>query len=74
MKKILSLFLLLLAIQINAQCWQSITVGESHSIGIKADGTLWFWGKNSYGELGDGTQQKKDFTNSKRNRSIMAVN
>jgi alpha-tubulin suppressor-like RCC1 family protein len=26
-----------------------------HTIGIRADGTLWAWGYNNYGQLGDGT-------------------
>jgi alpha-tubulin suppressor-like RCC1 family protein len=26
-----------------------------HSLGLKQDGTLWAWGGNSYGQLGDGT-------------------
>jgi prepilin-type N-terminal cleavage/methylation domain-containing protein len=27
----------------------------SHSIGLRADGTVWTWGYNNYGQLGDGT-------------------
>ncbi len=26
-----------------------------HSLGLKQDGSLWAWGQNSYGQLGDGT-------------------
>ncbi|MGE5548948.1 MAG: OmpL47-type beta-barrel domain-containing protein, partial [Bacteroidota bacterium] len=26
-----------------------------HSLALKADGTVWAWGKNNYGQLGDGT-------------------
>lgn len=32
-----------------------IATGFSHSLGIKADGTLWTWGANTYGTLGNGT-------------------
>ncbi|MDN3692353.1 hypothetical protein QWZ06_08785 [Chryseobacterium tructae] len=35
-------------------CWQSVSGGYSHSVGIKKDGTLWAWGRNEYGQLGIG--------------------
>ncbi|WP_106915321.1 RCC1 domain-containing protein [Chryseobacterium aurantiacum] len=38
-----------------AGCWQKINAGFLHSLGIKTDGTLWTWGFNPLGELGDGT-------------------
>ncbi|SHG14147.1 RCC1 domain-containing protein [Chryseobacterium vrystaatense] len=41
-------------------CWQSVSAGEKHSLGIKTDGTLWAWGYNSYGQLGDGTRSTKN--------------
>ncbi len=36
-------------------CWQSLSAGMNHSAGIKNDGTLWMWGNNSNGQLGDGS-------------------
>jgi alpha-tubulin suppressor-like RCC1 family protein len=33
----------------------AIAAGGSHSLAIKADGTLWAWGWNAYGQLGDGS-------------------
>jgi len=39
--------------------WQSVTTGESHYVAIKEDGTLWAWGDNAYGQLGDGTYTDK---------------
>ena len=36
--------------------WVSIAAGDSHSLAIKADGTLWAWGGNYSFQLGDGTK------------------
>ncbi len=35
--------------------WSSISAGGRHTTAIKSDGTMWTWGWNYYGELGDGT-------------------
>ena len=32
--------------------WVSVTVGNDHTLAIKADGTLWGWGSNLFGEVG----------------------
>lgn len=34
--------------------WKQIAAGVEHSIGLKTDGTLWAWGRNTVGQLGDG--------------------
>jgi alpha-tubulin suppressor-like RCC1 family protein len=39
--------------------WKSISVGSLFMAAIKTDGTLWLWGKNDYGQLGDNTTVKK---------------
>ena len=39
--------------------WSSVAGGIYHSIGLKSDGTLWAWGDNSDGQLGDGTAVDK---------------
>ena len=33
--------------------WKSVATGAAHTVAIKADGTLWAWGYNYYGQLGD---------------------
>lgn len=35
--------------------WAFITTGERHTAAIKTDGSLWTWGWNWFGQLGDGT-------------------
>jgi alpha-tubulin suppressor-like RCC1 family protein len=35
--------------------WKMIFAGGAHSMAIKNDGTVWTWGRNSSGQLGDGT-------------------
>jgi alpha-tubulin suppressor-like RCC1 family protein len=35
--------------------WTSISAGQSHSCGIRADGSLSCYGNNAHGQLGDGT-------------------
>jgi alpha-tubulin suppressor-like RCC1 family protein len=29
--------------------------GALHSVGVHTDGTLWGWGSNTYGQVGDGS-------------------
>jgi alpha-tubulin suppressor-like RCC1 family protein len=39
----------------SAADWQSVAAGSLHTLAVRADGTLWAWGVNNYGQLGDGT-------------------
>ena len=40
--------------------WKQVVVGGSHTLGIKSDGTLWAWGGNGSGQLGDGTYTSRN--------------
>ncbi|HLH54308.1 MAG TPA: hypothetical protein VKY92_11905 [Verrucomicrobiae bacterium] len=35
--------------------WDQISVGAGHCLALKTDGSLWAWGQNDCGQLGDGT-------------------
>ncbi|OXB94733.1 RCC1 domain-containing protein [Parageobacillus galactosidasius] len=39
--------------------WKQVAAGGNHTIAIKNDGSLWAWGYNYYGQLGDGTTVNK---------------
>ena len=39
--------------------WTQLSAGETHGIGLRANGTAWAWGYNSYGQLGDNTTVSK---------------
>ena len=39
--------------------WSQFSTGCFHSAAIKTDGTLWAWGGNASGQLGDGTTTEK---------------
>ena len=44
----------------NASDWsREFSAGGNHGVAIKADGSLWAWGLNDYGQLGDGTQMNR---------------
>jgi len=35
--------------------WDTLSCNNTHTLAVKTDGTLWAWGSNSFGFLGDGT-------------------
>ena len=39
--------------------WVHVATGYAHTLAIRSDGSLWAWGANNYGQLGDGTTVAK---------------
>jgi hypothetical protein len=37
----------------NQLCWKEVAMSNEHSLAIKTDGTLWAWGRNRAGQLGN---------------------
>ncbi|MBL0013463.1 MAG: T9SS type A sorting domain-containing protein [Flavobacterium sp.] len=44
---------------VGTDTWSTMAAGDYHALAIKANGTLWAWGNNSQGALGDGTNVGK---------------
>ncbi|MCL2233068.1 MAG: hypothetical protein FWB99_08335, partial [Treponema sp.] len=43
-----------------ATTWRSVSAGFRHTMAIRIDGTLWAWGNNEFGQIGDGTTTRRD--------------
>jgi len=43
-----------------AKNWESVSVGGRHTVAVRMDGTLWTWGDNEYGQLGNGTTTNRN--------------
>ncbi|WP_298391469.1 MopE-related protein, partial [Flavobacterium sp.] len=55
-RRLLFLLFVLCVTLTNAQCWKEVSASQnSYTIGIKDNGTLWAWGRNQLGQLGDGS-------------------
>ena len=54
-------FILIVALYLtNLIAAQQVATGTAHNVIIKNDGTLWAWGSNINGQLGDGTTENKN--------------
>jgi alpha-tubulin suppressor-like RCC1 family protein len=52
---------LLSPVQIGSDAnWSKVACGTHHSTAIRSDGTLWAWGYNGAGQLGDGTFKERN--------------
>ena len=65
-KKLMTGLLVLILLTVNMQpalaaepnyTIEQIAAGYSHSLALKPDGTVWAWGYNNYGQLGDGYEK-----------------
>ena len=58
-----SVFFLLMSLPVLAKTkttdYQVISAGHHHSLAVKSDGSLWAWGHNYFGQLGDGTTSER---------------
>ena len=44
-----------LEVKVKSLYWKEAKCGKYHTIALKSDGSIWSWGYNNSGELGDGT-------------------
>ena len=51
----------------------TVSLGQSHTAVIKTDGSLWMWGENYNGEVGNGTNRNKITTPTKIMDNVEAV-
>jgi len=49
---------------------KQISSGENHACGVANDGSLWCWGKNLYGQLGDNSNVDKDVATQENSHSL----
>src|SRR5690606_20685058 len=44
-------------VQISSDRWIAVSAGDYFTIGLKEDGSLWAWGENDVGQLGNGSTE-----------------
>lgn len=51
----------------------ALSAGEDHALALKSDGTVWAWGNNDSGQIGDGTKTESTFRRSTGNNSLLEL-
>ncbi|MCG2679100.1 MAG: hypothetical protein L6455_03910, partial [Kiritimatiellae bacterium] len=57
--KTLTLSLILTCLSFYSTMGDQLAGGIDHSLALKENGTVWAWGDNAFGELGDGTSEDR---------------
>jgi alpha-tubulin suppressor-like RCC1 family protein len=52
---------------------KSVKAGCSHGLALKTDGTVWAWGSNYYGQLGDGTNDASNLPVKAKIENVKAI-
>lgn len=60
MKKHLLIIVIIFPMILSAQCWQKVVSANTFTLALKQDGTLWAWGQNLNGQIGNGTDTDID--------------
>ena len=47
-------------VKVGSETWKAVSAGESHTVAIRSDDTLWAWGLNDSGQLGIGNRNNQD--------------
>ncbi len=45
----------------SGQSWKAVTAGDNHTMALRSDGTIWAFGNNGNGQLGDGSGATTNF-------------